>query len=167
MNNIHIDKNNAVWIALSGHAGVLRISDDEWTVYNSTNSGITDQSIWCLVSDKNGDIWIGTGHDNENENLMKFDGSDWTSIRPQNSDDESVSGTVRGLYSDGNKIYVLVVQYENAAFSSNELLTFDGQSWEKISSIPDDDGIDDIKMDYSRGVVWIRSLNKGIFQVDI
>ncbi|MBN1951715.1 MAG: hypothetical protein JW801_10960 [Bacteroidales bacterium] len=169
MTNIHIDKQNNIWIALWENRGVLKISDTEsmWEFYNSSNSTITNQNIWCLVSDKDGNIWIGTGHDNENQNLMKFNGNDWIYERPLNSKNNFVSGTVRGLYNDDTKLYVVVVQSDKAAFTSNSLLTFDGTTWEKISTVPEDDGIDDIKIDHARGVAWIRTLNKGIFKLDL
>jgi len=167
MTNIHIDKNNNIWIALWNNKGVLKITKDNWIVYNSNNSNITSQNIWCLVTDKNDNLWIGTGHDNENQSLMRFDGQNWETMNPQNDKNEIIKGTVRQLYSDTNRIYVVSVQVDNMAFSSNELLTFDGINWDKVHDIPEDDGIADLKIDYFRQIVWIRTLNQGIFKIPI
>ena len=165
MTNIHIDKNNNIWVALWDSQGVLKISNGQWVVYNSLNSEITSQNIWCLVTDKNGHLWIGTGHDNENQSLMRFDGTQWETVIPRNDKNEIVTGTVRRIQSDGNKIYVVSEKVKNKAFYSNELLTFDGLKWDKIFEIPEDDGIDDLIVDDHLKVVWVRTLNKGIFKI--
>jgi len=163
LDNIHIDKQNNVWVA--GLGGVLKITNDKWTVYNSLPTGFTYQRIWSLVTDKNGHLWTGEGWDNENQSLNRFNGSDWETINPRNDKNEVVKGTVRILQSDGNKIYVVSVQAKNNAFYSNELLTFDGITWNKIHEIPEDDGISQLIVDDSRRVVWVVMLNKGIFQI--
>lgn len=56
MTNIHIDAANTIWLSLWDNKGVMKIAQDKWQVFNSTNSGITSQNIWCLVSDKDGNI---------------------------------------------------------------------------------------------------------------
>ena len=166
MTNIHIDRYNNIWIALWDNQGVLKINGENWTVYNSTNSNITSQNIWCLVTDKNDELWIGTGHDNKAITLMKFNSQNWIVSNPENNT-EIVPGTVRKLYSDKKRIYIVSEQVKNMDFDKNVLLTFDGVSWNKIDEIPEDDGIADVKLDYSRNVSWIRTLNKGIFKIPL
>ena len=163
---IHIDKNNTVWVGFWG--GVLKISNDQWEVYDN----FTSQRIWSLVTDKNGHLWAGTGGFNEeNQSLVRFDGTQWETINPRNDKNEFVKGTVRHLQSDGHKIYVVPEQvnvYPNgggASFTSNDLLTFDGVKWDKVYEIPEDDGIADLVVDNYLKVVWIRTLNKGIFKI--
>ena len=165
---IHIDKNNTVWVGFWG--GVLKISNGQWTVYDN----FTSQRIWCMVSDKNGHLWAGTGFFNEaNQSLIRFDGTQWETINPRNDKNEFVKGTVRYLQSDGHKIYVVsehVDVYPNgngAIFASNELLTFDGVKWDKVCEIPEDDGIAGLVLDNFRKVVYVRTLNKGIFTIPI
>ncbi len=165
--NIHVDKENNIWLSLWDNKGVVKIAKDKWIAYNSSNSTITHQNIWCLVTDKEGNLWIGTGHDNKNQSLMKFDGKNWETRNPQNTKNESINGTVRRIYSDSKRIFVVSEKTANSSFSSNELLIFDGLSWKKVSDIPDDDSIVDFKVDNSRQVVWIRTLNKGIFKMPI
>ena len=168
MDAIHIDKNNTVWIGFWG--GVLKISNDQWVVYD----GIASHRTWCMVTDKNGHLWAGTGSFNEaNQSLIRFDGTQWETINPRNDKNEFVKGTVRYLQSDGHKIYVVsehVDVYPNgngAMFASNELLTFDGVKWDKVCEIPEGDGIADLVVDNYRKFVYVRTLNKGIFKIPI
>jgi len=164
MTNIHIDNKNNIWIAMDGN-GVLKISDKDWVWYNPTNSAVTSQRIWCLATDKNDNLWIGTGFDNLPVSLMKFDGLNWQSVRPLDDKNSVVSGAVRKLYSDGDKLYVIPEQTKNMGFYKNQLLTFDGNSWNKNIQLPEDDGIADLVFDDFRGAVWVRTLNKGIFKL--
>ena len=165
MTNIHIDRNNNIWLALWDNQGVLKITNDNWKVYNSNNSNITSQNIWCLVSDKDDNLWIGTGHDNKQISLMRFDGQIWGTMNPRNEKNEIISGTVRQLFSDDNKIYVVSEQNDNNGFYRNQLLTFDGNNWNKVYNLPEDDGIADLKIDNFRHSIWIRTLNNGIFKL--
>jgi Two component regulator propeller. len=169
MTNVYIDKNNNIWIIL-GSEGVLKIYNNEWTVYNHLNTNITPQSIWSLASDKNGDLWIGTGMFNETgTSLMHFDGNQWETVKPRNDKNELVNGSVRHLQSDGKKIYVVVEHVRvfsgGAEFISNELLTFDGTKWNKIYEIPENENISDLVVDDYRQAVWVSTLNKGIYKI--
>ena len=58
----------------------IKIEKDKWINYNSENSNITSQNIWCLVTDKDNNLWIGTGHYNKQISLMRFDGKKWETI---------------------------------------------------------------------------------------
>lgn len=169
MTSIHIDKNNNIWIAL-WNSGILKISNDQWVVYENVSS----QSIWCLTTDKNGHLWIGTGHFNEeNQSLRRFDGIQWETINPQNDKNEYVKGTVRLLQSDGQKIYV-VAEHVNvfpngggAELISTELLTFDGAQWNKIHDNPEDRNIPILVVDHYRQAIWVATPNNGIIKIPI
>jgi len=50
-------------------------------------------------------------------------------------------------------------------FYKNQLLIFDGNSWTRNKQLPEDDGIADVVFDDFRDVVWVRTLNKGIFKL--
>jgi len=163
--NIHVDKDNNIWLALWNNQGVLKIEKDKWINYNSENSNITSQNIWCLVLDKDNNLWIGTGHINKQISLMRFDGEKWETLNPPDNNNEIITGTVRKLFADENKIYMVSEKVENMAFSSNVLLTFDGTNWNKINKVPEDDGIADLKIDDFRKTVWIRTLSKGIYKL--
>jgi len=166
INNIHIDKNNNIWIALCSR-GVLKISKDQWVVYDN----ISSQNIWCLVTDKNGHLWIGTGHFNEeNQSLRRFDGTLWETVNPRNDKNEHVTGTVRFLQSDGQKIYAVAEHVRvfpnggGAEQYANELLTYDGSKWNKIYEIPDEANIFDLIADHYRQALWVTT-NKGIYKI--
>jgi len=167
MNNIHVDKNNNnVWIAFWG-VGVMKITKDQWVFYDN----ISSQNIWSLVTDNNGNLWIGTGHFNEeNQSLRRFDGKQWETINPRNDKNEHVKGTVRYLQSDGKKIYA-VAEHVNvfqsgggAEMVSNELLSFDGEKWKKINEVPDEANIFDLIADHHRQALWVPT-NKGIYKI--
>jgi len=162
MTNIHIDQNNNIWVAL-WNRGILKITKDQWVVYDN----ISSQNIWCLVTDKDGHLWVGIGWDDISQSLMRFDGTNWEFVSPRNDKNELVNGTVRRLQSDGRKIYVVSEQVKNMTFWSNELLTFDGVNWNKIYEIPEDDSILDLVVDDYRQSVWITTPNKGIFKIPI
>jgi len=161
MDAIHIDKNNTIWVGFWG--GVLKISDGQWVVYDN----FTSQRIWCMVTDKNGYLWAGTGWNDENQSLIRFNGTQWETVNPRNDKNEIVKGTVRRLQSDGRKIYVVSEKVQNLTFHSNELLTFDGVKWDKVYEIPEDDVIADLVVDNYRKIVYVRTLNKGVFKIPI
>lgn len=145
--------------------GVLKISGNDWVWYNPANSKVTSQRIWCLTTDINNNLWIGTGFDHLPISLMKFDGQDWQTVKPHDDENYEISGAVRKLFSDGDKLYVIAEQTKNMAFSKNQLLTFDGNSWTRNKQLPEDDGIADMVFDDYRGAVWVRTLNKGIYKL--
>jgi len=172
LNNIHIDKNNNVWIALRENQGVLKISNDKWTIYNHQNSSITNQGIICLATDKNNHLWIGTGWDDENQSLMCFNGEKWETINPRNDKNEVVKGMVDNIHLGGSKLYIVSRQFvrypEGGHAISNELLTFDGARWNKVYGFPENDSSNQIGrviVDDYRKVVWVWFGNKGIFKL--
>ena len=166
MTNIHIDKNNNIWIALCNR-GVLKIANDQWVVYEN----ISSQNIWCLTTDKNGHLWIGTGHFNEEyQSLRRFDSTQWETINPRNDKNEHVTGTVRYLQAGGQKIYAVAEHVHvfpsggGAQQYANELLTFDGNKWDKIYEIPDEVNIFNLVADHYRQALWVTT-QKGIYKI--
>ena len=65
---IAIDTNGNKWIStefLDGFSagigvGLAKFNDSTWTVYNTNNSGLSDNYINAIAIDTNGDKWIGT-----------------------------------------------------------------------------------------------------------
>ena len=45
----------------------------DWTVYDTSNSGLPGDVISAIAVDKVGSVWVGT-----NSRLAKFDGTSWT-----------------------------------------------------------------------------------------
>jgi ligand-binding sensor domain-containing protein len=54
---------------LKGDGGIWRFDGQTYTNY-TTKDGLTNYSVWSIVEDKNGGIWVGT----RNNNLYHFDG---------------------------------------------------------------------------------------------
>jgi ligand-binding sensor domain-containing protein len=74
VNNIEIDKTGTIW--LSCGESLINIDDEEWTIYDTTNSELAN----CIAFDNNDVKWIGTP-----EGLVKFDGYDWVMFNKYNS----------------------------------------------------------------------------------
>ena len=68
--NIVVDKNNTIWVGTK--KGLLRITDDEWRVYNKENSKLPHNAISALAADDYDRLWIVT-----EEGVCSFDGIEW------------------------------------------------------------------------------------------
>ena len=56
--------------------GLARYDGADWTVYNSSNSGLPENFIRCINRDLSDTMWIGT-----NAGLACWDGADeWTTL---------------------------------------------------------------------------------------
>ena len=76
--SIAIDEGGTKWIGT--HGGLARFDDSNWTVYNTSNSGLPDNWIYSIAIDVSGTKWIGTFG-----GLARFDGSNWTVYNTSNS----------------------------------------------------------------------------------
>lgn len=168
-NNIqrmYIDESNAVWISLDSPNSaneILEITGKEWRAFGPNNTKYN--SIWSLVVDKNDNLWVGTYWNYSNESLIKFDGTSWEPVTPMNDKKEVIKGTVSYLFSDSNRIYV-VIQSKEEPFSE-QLLTFDGANWNKIYGLPESDVfIGELKTDTYKQTVWIRT-SEGIYKLKL
>lgn len=164
-NNIermYIDESNTIWIYLSGN-GVLKITGNNWKTHDPINTKY--HSIWSFVVDKNENLWVGTQWNDLNESLIKFDGTNWETVSPMNDKKEVIKGTVSHLFSDSNRIYVVILSAEEPY--SEQLLTFDGVNWNKIYGLPESDFyIWDLKTDANKQTLWIRT-SEGIYKLKI
>jgi hypothetical protein len=70
----------------------------DWTLYNTTNSGIADNNITSIAIDAQGNKWVGTQN-----GLSKFDGVNWTTFNMSNSQIPSNSINSVAIDSKGNK----------------------------------------------------------------
>lgn len=85
---IVIDKDGNKWIgggtpsplSAKGPKGLAKFDGTNWTVYNTDNSGLPSNSVWCLAIDAGGNKWIGT-----DKGLVRFDGSNWAVFDSRNS----------------------------------------------------------------------------------
>ncbi len=61
--------------------GLAKFDGTNWTVYNTSNSGLPDNYVSSIAIDGSGNKWIGTWHGG----LAKFDGTNWTVYNTSNS----------------------------------------------------------------------------------
>jgi ligand-binding sensor domain-containing protein len=54
--------------------GLAKFDGVNWTVYNTSNSGLPDNDVTAIAIDGGGNKWIGT----YGGGLAKFDGVNWT-----------------------------------------------------------------------------------------
>ncbi len=61
--------------------GLAKFDGVNWTVYNTSNSGLPDNGVRAIAIDGQGNKWIGT----YGGGLAKFDGVNWTVYKTSNS----------------------------------------------------------------------------------
>jgi ligand-binding sensor domain-containing protein len=61
--------------------GLAKFDGINWTVYNTSNSGLPDNYVYAIAIDGQGNKWIGT----LGGGLAKFDGVNWTVYNTSNS----------------------------------------------------------------------------------
>lgn len=88
---IEVDSDNNVWIGSSN--GLYKYGNDSiWSIYNTSNSGISDNWIQSIKQGTNNDLWIGTRN-----GINLFDkNSSWQSWNSSNSglDDDRINSIV-------------------------------------------------------------------------
>lgn len=90
----------------------------QFTVYNNTNSGITENSIWDIECDSIGNVWIGSFYDG----LYKTQASDYTSWTAYSTTNSQISDNqLCGLNADAGSIF--------AGTYASGFNYFDGVNW--------------------------------------
>lgn len=138
-NNIQdfaIGPNNNIWIGVLKYADVLNgfTFTKHQLPANLTVPNYNSISFFNVTVDINNNVWLtqhSNGSFNENENLFKFDGSNWTVYNKANSNFTIVNA--RSIVSDskGN------IWFSNVD-STNErvLVKYDGQNFKTITTQP-------------------------------
>ena len=111
--NISFDVNNNKW--LGTYRGAIEYDGKTITIYDTTNSGISDNSVTDIKFDNFGNTWFAT-----TEGVSVFDGKNWTVYDTLNS----------GLVS--NWIWELDIDKNGIAWicTDNGLVRYDGNSWQ-------------------------------------
>jgi len=150
---IAIDGSGSTWIGTYG-GGLAKFDGTNWTVYDTSNSGLPHNEVLSLAINGTGNKWIGTGG-----GLAKFDGANWTVYNTENS----------GLPSD--VVYAIAVDKKGDIWVGAQDLTgevgglakFDGANWTVYntsnSGLPDN-SVESIAIDGS-GNKWIGVLYWG------
>ena len=98
--SVAIDGSGNKWIGTaegwlwSVGGGLAKFDDTNWTVYDTSNSGLPDNYINCITIDISGNKWIGTS-----AGLTKFDGTKWTVYNTSNSG--LPHNTIYSIFIDG------------------------------------------------------------------
>jgi sugar lactone lactonase YvrE len=161
------DKDNTLWLTLWDHYIGKMTTNGIWTFFNPENSDLPYQNFWSIATDKDNNIWAGTGWSNEAVNLFKYDGKKWEQITVKDDKANIINGTVRQLYSDNNKIWIVSETVANAALDKTYLITFDGTNWKRIYDVPSNDGIRQIVLDLSGRKAWVGTMNNGCIGLDL
>jgi len=64
---VMLETQGKVWIGTYG-AGVVQKTDNDWTIFNTNNSNLSDDNITDLVLGLNGQLWVSTS----NQGVMRF-----------------------------------------------------------------------------------------------
>ncbi|MFI5220181.1 MAG: T9SS type A sorting domain-containing protein [Bacteroidia bacterium] len=93
-NDLKIDNNNNAWVAFRD-IGLGKFDGTSWTVYNPSNSGFPDNTVYEIAFDASQNLWAGT-----NVGLVKYDGTNFTVYNSSNS--TLPYDTIRAVSINGN-----------------------------------------------------------------
>lgn len=157
--DIVVDKQNNKWFGTFSY-GVRKFDGVNWTTYDTSNSGLTDNSIMSAGVDSKGTVWFCTLN---RETFMStgvsgFDGTTWKSY---NSTDGLVYVNVMCIAGD---------KQDNKWFATNKGLSkFDGTTWTSYTkSNTNIDGIENISSMVfdSQGNKWFGTYSYGLLKFD-
>ena len=93
---------------------------ENWENFNESNSSLPNNTIRCLLVDRNNSLWIGTDN-----GLAQYDGTNWTIYNTSNS--PLTDNYIRALAVDSmNQLYI--------GTTLSGIYTFDGVNWENYTS---------------------------------
>lgn len=95
--------------------GLVKYNGSTWTVYNTSNSGLPNNSVRHVYIDNLNDVWLGTN----GGGMAKFNGTTWTVFKRTTS--PLPSDTVSCIVDDNNGIKWI------ATFKG--VASFDGANW--------------------------------------
>ena len=132
--DIEIDKNNSIWFG--SRDGLIKYKEGGWILYNTLNSGIPDNEILSVTSDKNGNLWIGTSWVESGRScLSMFDGENWVTFDSVLSTVPDIENSIKALEVDAAGNLWIGLEYHG-------LIKYDGTDWSLYdrmnSSLPSD-----------------------------
>ncbi|KPK33846.1 MAG: hypothetical protein AMJ65_19130, partial [Phycisphaerae bacterium SG8_4] len=130
--------------------GLAKFDGENWTVYNTSNSGLPFNFIAALAFDDQGNLWIGTGG-----GLAQFDGENWTVYKSYNSG--LPYNIVWDLAFDAlGNLWIGTVE-PVCGSEAGGLAKFDGQNWtvyNKANSSLTSNDVWDLLLD-AQGNLWV------------
>ena len=118
--DVLLDHQQHIWIAYksvsnSSTSGIKKFDGTIWTQYQSSNSGLPSNFVYCIKQDAQNNYWIGT-----TAGLAKFDGTTWTVFNRANS--AIISDTVNDILIDNQDILLAtekgVCKYNNSSWTN-------------------------------------------------
>ncbi len=82
--SLAIDGKGSVWLTDYSN-GLLAFNGGKWTSYTTSNSGLPDNSAFCIAFDSKGNKWIGT-----NNGLAVFNEGGIVAVRPPTPQEQSL-----------------------------------------------------------------------------
>jgi ligand-binding sensor domain-containing protein len=147
---------------------LVKYDGANWTVYDTSNSSLPDNDVYCLAVDNNGDIWIGT-----DGGLAKYNGTNWTVYYNSNSGLPYNYITSLAIDRSGNKwigtggkslSFPIFSPYEKG----KGLAKYDGINWTVYdtsnSGLPDN-GVNCLAIDLT-GNIWVGTWDEGLAKYD-
>lgn len=104
-----VDNDNTLWVATK--QGLLHYTDQSQTLFNSSNTSLTEDAVFDVKIDKQNNIWFITDH-----NLYCFNRTTFTTYPIPYSDD-----FLRCFDIDGKDIYVGTHQHGMLSLTNNAL----------------------------------------------
>ncbi|MBI2418234.1 MAG: T9SS type A sorting domain-containing protein [Ignavibacteriales bacterium] len=140
LNGLVIDEAQNKWIATYSN-GLLKYDGTTWIKYYPPFSGTIPPGVYCMVIDRQGEIWgrIYTQSTGYNPGLGRFNGTDWTIFSQANSDLPENYFTHIAVSKNNNKWITggqnpFLVEFDGAKWIRYDSSNFNLPSF-KISSI--------------------------------
>ncbi|MCF7803063.1 MAG: T9SS type A sorting domain-containing protein [Candidatus Marinimicrobia bacterium] len=159
--DVAIDGNGTVWIGTGEESqtdgyGLVKYDGSTWEIFNTSNSGLPNNTVLSVAVGPNGNIYAGT-----DDGLGIYDGSTWEVFEGFGSplpEDVVVDITVE---SDGTA-WIVTQDFDGG------IATFDGSQWTTYTSnntsVPLDD-VTSIDID-GNGNAWIGTRRDGVIMFD-
>ncbi len=146
--SVTIDNDNIKWLGTKN--GLVKFDGKNWQFYNTSNSGLPNNTIISVAIDSLNNKWIAT----YGGGLAKFDNTNWTVYNTTNS--SLPNNNVRGVtIENGKKIWV-ATEYGVALFDGSFWTTYNTTN----SGLPNNE-INDIAIDKNH-TKWIVTSGGGI-----
>jgi len=113
INALDRDSQGLLWIGTS--TGLATFDGTNWQVFNTLNSGLTQDNIYSLVVGDNDEIWIGTS----GSGIQMLQNNSWTTFNMTNS----------GIPSNNVRIIFIASNGTKWIGTNSGLASFDGTEW--------------------------------------
>lgn len=118
------DNSGNIWIAYSNsnsmQSGLKKYDGTNWTQFQTSNSGLPNNSVSTIIQDPLNNYWIGT-----RAGLAKFDGNTWTIFNKLNSG--IASDTINSILIEADTLWI-ATQRGISKFFNNTWITYNNQT---------------------------------------